>query len=169
MASTIRFVPIGGLATLIAFAIGCGKSDEDRNLVIVRGKIVDNGKPINIDPSKQSLPKGATSAPPGTENGGLRIVFMPTVGDEQFPATYNQESGEFEVAGPKKKGIAPGEYKVVISAGLVAGRKGGNSDDYFEGKFSKTKTPLRVSVKAGEEVNLDIAKAPASPAKTGGK
>lgn len=143
---------------LPAFAcFGCGSSSDSGENIIVKGKLTDNGKPFALDPSKLSLPKGASAAPPGAESSVVRIVFLPANGKDQYPATFNAETGTFEVLGPNKQGIKPGSYKVAITANISPVAKG-DQGDYFGGKFSPSHTPIVREVKPGQEIDIDLSK-----------
>jgi hypothetical protein len=152
------------LPALILLA-GCGGSDEGE-LLIVKGKLTENGKPFVLDQAKIPIPKGATAPPPGSE--GLRIVFIAMDGkkisknidtDERFPATYHAGTSTFEVLGPKGKGIRPGRYKITITADYsIGGGKDKESSDYFGGKFSQEKTQIIREVNSGEEIAIELAK-----------
>ena len=139
---------------LLLCLTGCGKESNGANLVVVTGKLVENGKPFVLDQSKIPLPKGATSAPPGTTGNALRVTFI-AEGGEQFVAKTNVETGTFEVLGTTGKGIAPGRYKIALKASFGMGP---DSPEYFKGQFSPEKTQIVRDVKAGEEVVIDVAK-----------
>jgi hypothetical protein len=163
--SLLRFALACFSLPALVVLTGCGNSDEGE-LVIVRGKLTENGKPFVLDQAKIPIPKGATAPPPGSE--GLRIVFIAMGGkktsknidtDERFPATYHADTGTFEVPGPKGKGIRPGRYKITIIADYsISGGKDKESSDYFGGKFSQEKTQIIREVNGGEEIAIELAK-----------
>ncbi|MBN9118435.1 MAG: hypothetical protein J0I06_04605 [Planctomycetes bacterium] len=134
-----------GLALLVASLAGCTPAADGR--AVVRGKLLDNGKPFALDTTKLKLPPGATGLPPGSRP--LSLTFL-AEGGEQFPANVT-DAGTFEVVGPDGKGIKPGRYKVAITAGA-------GGPDYFGGKFAPDKTQIVREVKPGEEVVIDVAK-----------
>lgn len=151
---SVKFLYIFAMAALI----GCGGS-ESGETTIVKGVLLDNGKPFSLDQSKISLPKGATGLPPGSEDSMIRITFIPVGSADQYPATYHAETGTFEVLGPSKKGIKVGKYKIAITGNLsISKGKEGGEGDYFNGKFTADKTQINREVKAGEEIKIDISK-----------
>jgi hypothetical protein len=133
---------------------GCGSS-SDGPTTLVKGKLLENGKPFTLDQSRIPLPKGATAPPPGGPSL-LRISFIPVNGTEQFMATVDAATGEFQVPGTEGKGIKPGQYKVAITAATTLSPDG--KGDYFGGKLSADKTPIVREVKPGEEIVIDVAK-----------
>jgi major membrane immunogen (membrane-anchored lipoprotein) len=143
---------------LMLFALvllsGCSSSD-DGEVTVVKGKLLDNGKPFKLDDSKIQLPKGATAPPPGTEV--LRIVFISKDDKEQFFAKYNAETSTFEVSGAKGRGIKAGKYKIAITANFSPNSRDVHSGDYFGDKFSREKTQILREVKSGEEITIDVA------------
>jgi len=155
MTSLIRLIARTLIVLPFLPLIGCGNSEEVTT-IIVKGRLTENGRPFILDQAKIPIPKGATAAPPGGESGIVRIAFIPTERTEQFPAKYVAESGTFEVSGTHGKGIKPGRYKIVITAGHTPGGK--VSGDYFGGKFSREQTQIIREVKAGEEIAIDVAK-----------
>lgn len=151
-------------AAIVALALsGCGGEDEGE-LAIATGKLLENGKPFVFDKSKLQLPQGATGPPPGSE--GLRILFTPVEGEvmkkiegkEGYLAVFNTETSTFEVKGSKGKGIRTGKYKVAITASFSISGKDKDEGDYFGGKFTREKTPIIREVKPGEEIIIDVAK-----------
>jgi len=135
---------------------GCSGGSEESDTVVVKGTLLDNGNPFVFDESKMKLPEGATAPPPGSS--GLRIVFMLIETKEQFQAKYNPEKSTFEVKGAKGKGIKPGLYKVAITANYAPTGKSSQNNDYFDSKFSLEKTQIKVEVKAGQDITIDLAK-----------
>jgi hypothetical protein len=134
---------------------GC-KSSSEGEVVPVKGKLLENGKPFKLDESKVQLPKGATAAPPGSE--GLRIVFISIEDKEQYFAKYNAETSTFEVSGSSGRGIRAGRYKISITANYAPNSRDANSGDYFNGQFTREKTQIIREVKPGEEIIIDVAK-----------
>jgi hypothetical protein len=144
------------LLMLIPLA-GCGSSEEGE-VVTVKGKLLEDGKPFKLDESKIQLPKGATAPPPGSE--GLRIVFITVSKDdkEQFFAKYNAETSTFEVPGSKGRGIKAGKYKIAITANFAPTSRDALNYDYFSGQFTPEKTQIFREVKSGEEITIDVSK-----------
>jgi hypothetical protein len=144
---------------LLLFALsllsGCGSTD-DGDVMVVKGKLLDNGKPFKLDDSKIQLPKGATAQPPGTEV--LRIVFISKDDKEQFFAKYNAETSTFEVSGTKGRGIKAGKYKISITANFSPNSRDAQNSDYFGDQFSREKTQIMREVKSGEEITIDVSK-----------
>ena len=136
---------IAFLAVLVA---GCGGTDDR---VKVQGKLLDNGKAFSLDASKLKLPPGATGLPPGTKP--IQIIFVPAEGGDTSSAIVSETDWTFTVSGPDGKGIKPGKYKIAVTGGA-----GGGSPDYFGGKFSLDRTPIVRDVKAGEAIEIDVAK-----------
>jgi hypothetical protein len=151
-----------GLAVLLAGA-GCGdtsKTKEDAaGRTVVRGSLVENGKPFMLDESKIPPPPGAIpgTRPPGESGGGgaLQVTFISAEGKEEYEAKTNPEAGTFEVSGPDGSGIKPGRYKIAVVGSRAAGSA---ESDYFKGRFSPEKTKIVRDVKPGDDVVIDIAK-----------
>jgi hypothetical protein len=133
---------------------GCGVFG-DEGTVIVRGTLNENNQPFRLD--NIPLPRGATALPPGSENGVVRIDFIPVDGIEQYPATLNLADGSFEVRGLNGKGIKPGGYRVAITASFTP--EGKLKTDYFDGRFSRDRTPIYREVKAGAKIEIDVGRA----------
>jgi hypothetical protein len=145
-------------ALVSAALVGCSGSGAEPTAPgqgIVKGKLVDRGKPFTLDPAKVPLPKGVTGIPPGSNTSVLEIIFISTTDGVEHPAVTNAEAGTFEVKGPGDKGIPPGRYKIVVTA-----RYGSSDDtpDYFKGRYTPEKTQIIRDVKPGEEVVIDISK-----------
>lgn len=115
------------VAVSIAIPAGCGPTDPPGTLV--RGRIVENGAPI--------------PAPRADVGVGIVEIELHPVGDPPgrgVEATAATGEGIFELVGPGS-GIAAGEYEVVLMKREV-------NADYFEGKFAKGASPIRVTVPA---------------------
>jgi hypothetical protein len=148
--------------TIALVSTGCGgKSGDDgaaAGRVIVRGSLVENGKPFLLDESRVPSPPGAIpgAKPPGiTSSSSLHIVFISAEGKERYDAKTNAEAGTFEVSGPEGTGIKPGRYKISVVGSQTAGTGG---PDYFKGRFTPEKTKIVRDVKPGDDVVIDIAK-----------
>lgn len=121
---------------------------------IVKGKLVNGGKPFALDPSKIPLPKG-TTAPPGSSSNLLEIRFIPAGGGEDYGAETQPETGTFVVKGPGDKGIPPGRYKIAITARHGIGEE---VPDYFKGRYTPENTQIIRDIKPSEEVVIDVSK-----------
>ncbi|MCE9567080.1 MAG: hypothetical protein K8U57_34185 [Planctomycetes bacterium] len=143
-----RLAPLG---LVLLASLGCSenKPTEDGK-VVVKGKLLDNGKPLVLTPSLASLPKGATGVPPGTGGGvTLTIVFVPVDSNEQTQAKPNLENMTFEA------NLKPGKYKVAVTAkfGIAP-----DAPEYFKGIFTLDRTQIVREVKAGEDIVIDVSK-----------
>jgi len=144
--SFLRLLPFA----LPLVLLGCG-APADASKTVVRGKLLDNGKPFVVDATKLKLPKGA-SLPPGTNP--LQIQFIPEEPGEMYLTTINDPAtGGFELTGSDGRGIKLGKYKVSIQLNTGPG-----TPDGFGGKYSPEKTPFKVEVKDGEEIVIDVNK-----------
>ena len=118
-------------------AAGCGSG----GLYPVTGKVLCNGQPA----------VGATVA----------FVRKDTVNrlDEQTPQGVVQEDGTFSLAGPSGKGVAPGEYVVLIEwkegAGKARGRAPAlNAPDRLKRKYLDPNKPLLTATVAAKSNHL---------------
>lgn len=141
----------------IALAAGCssGNTEEEGPLTVVKGKLVDNGKPFALDESKVPLPPGATARPPGVSASALQVTLFAAEGGKSYTATTNANAGTFEVTGSDGKGIPNGRYKITVTGSLGMGS---GMPDYFKGKFAEGKTKILRDVKPGEEITIDVSK-----------
>src|SRR5689334_10858564 len=116
---------LGRVCVLLSLAIPVGLAgcSGDKNgagsekTFIVKGKLLDNGRPYVLDPSKTPLPKGAHGLPPGVSaSSALSVEFIAAeVPKIHYQAETNPESGTFEVKGPDGKGIKAGRYKIAVT------------------------------------------------------
>jgi hypothetical protein len=144
------------LSAGLAGCSGGGKDGGGGKPFIVKGKLVDNGRPFALDESKVPLPKGGHGVPPGiTGSSTLQVTFIAAETKEQFSANANADAGTFEVKGPDGKGIKPGRYRIAVTAQLGFGP---DTPDYFKGMFTQEKTQILRDIKEGEEVVIDVAK-----------
>jgi len=133
------------LVAAVLLTLGCGGAGSGSKKLAVKGKLMDGANPFVLDQAKLKLPKGA-SLPPGVRL--IQVSFVPADGEgETAPATVDESNGTFTA------NIAPGKYKVVITAG-----SGPGTPDYFGGKFMLEKTQIRREVKEGEEIVIDVSK-----------
>ena len=141
----------GGLALTAAalvLAPGCGGDDKKPTgpRVIVKGKLRDNGQPINLDTAK---------LPPG--DAGIGIEFQPMeAGAEPILAKFDPPTSSFEVRGLDGKGIKAGEYRISVRVGPHG------STDRYKDKFGPGKSPIirKIDGKDGDtvEITIDLAK-----------
>jgi len=132
-----------GAAALVA---GCGGPD---GRTVVRGKLVDNGKPFTIDPANAKAGAGGKGVPPGTRP--IAMAFHPDGGGDPLGANVDAESGTFEAKGPDGKGLKPGKYKISLT-----GSPG--QPDPFAGKFTPDKSKIVRDVAPGVEIVIDVSK-----------
>lgn len=152
-----RILYIVAWAVAAAGTWGCGGT-SDSGRVVVKGRLLENGKPFTLDTAKLlgAAQKGDYPPPPGIQpNSVLQITFISLEGNETHLATVNPEAGTFEVRGPDGKGIKPGRYKIAVTAGLGLTPDAG---DYFKGRYAAEKTRIIRDIKPGEDVEIDVAK-----------
>jgi hypothetical protein len=145
-------------ALLGVVAAGCSnKADEPKT--IVKGKLVDGGKPYSFGPKSKGA---AAPPPPGAEGAasGLRIQFTPAEGGDTFNAFVDAETGAFEMKGHDGKGIKPGKYKIILGTPMyVPGTP--TTNEPFGGKFSREKSQIEREVTLdGPEIVIDVSKPP---------
>lgn len=138
-------------AVALLFLLGCGSPPEAPKAV-VRGKLLDNGKPFTPEGVRMKLPKGA-SLPPGSNP--LQIMFIPldANGETYIATVTDPATGAFELAGSDGKGVRLGKYKVSVQINTGPG-----TPDALGGKYSPEKTTLQAELKAGEEAVIDVNK-----------
>ena len=137
-----RPLSLVSLCVALVLLAGCGGGGGgNEKVVLVKGKFLKGGKPYPLDISK---------LPPG--DSGVVITFMSTTkpGDDH-PARVNSNTMEFDIPGPKEKGIPPGSYKVMIQVG-------GFGNDFMRGQFTREKTPIVRDIQEGQEVIIDVDK-----------
>ena len=92
----------------LALLVGCGESFDPADGVIVTGKLVQDGQPINN-------PRNAVGY------GGVEVIF---VGESTRTSTFCDDSGAFEIL-DAGKGVPPGKYKVAVTVHGTGGGPGG--------------------------------------------
>jgi hypothetical protein len=102
----IRCVALAGLASL-TLLVGCGESFDPDEGVIVTGKLVQDGQPINN-------PRNAVGY------GGVEVIF---IGERTRTSTFCDDTGAFEVL-DAGKGVPPGKYKVAVTVHGTGGPGG---------------------------------------------
>ena len=135
----MRCVALAGLAAL-TLLVGCESYDPDAG-VIVTGKVVQGGQPINNPRS----PNGY---------GGVEVIF---VSDKVRASTFCDDSGAFEII-DAGEGVAPGKYKVAIVVhdsgtagggvppGGPPGAGGPSTSDKLGGKLNEQNTKIEFDV-----------------------
>jgi hypothetical protein len=137
-------VVLAGLAAL-ALLVGCESYDPDAG-VVVTGKVVQGGQPINNPRS----PNGY---------GGVEVIFIgPTV----RASTFCDDAGNFEII-DAGEGVPPGKYKVAIvvhdsgAAGGALPPSGGppaaggpSTSDKLGGKMNEQNTKLEFDLPQGK-------------------
>lgn len=137
-------------------AVGCEKEGPAAGKTILKGKLVKGGEPYALDQSKVKLPKGGTAMPPGISTSSvLQVVLISADGKDQYTAKTNSDTGTFEVAGPDGKGIAPGRYKIAVTAKVGLSP---SDPDLFGGRYAADKTQILRDIKDGEDVVIDVSK-----------
>lgn len=139
------FAMVLGSCFAALLVTGCGSSsaDDDVKGVAVRGRLLDNGKPIKLLPNEE-----------------IRVSFVDVNGGAvAATGDYNAEAGTFEITGPSGKGLPAGEYRVEIVSDIY----GADADEVtnrFEEHFDAENTPLMATVGAeeGQEFIIDIRK-----------
>ncbi len=141
----------------LAAAMGCSQSGDNSPKAIVKGKLVDGGKPYTAAPPRG---KAALPPPPGTEgtNSALQIQFTPVEGGDTFMGPVAADTGAFEISGHDGKGIKPGKYKVILTMpNAVPGISG--APEVLGGRFSREKSQIEREVTVdGPEIVIDVSK-----------
>jgi hypothetical protein len=119
-----RFI-LGVAVAGVVLGAGC----DSRGLYAVTGKVLHNGQPA-VGATVTFVRKDAAN----------RL-------DEQAPQGVVQEDGSFTLAGPSGKGVAPGEYAVLVEwkegAGSARGRAPAlNAPDRFQRRYLDPARPL---------------------------
>lgn len=115
------------LTCLLAWT-GCGDGNPPvQKGVVVKGKIVRDGKPLEV---------------PNRDIGLGRVellLIMPGTGGE-LESALAEPDGTFVFMGPGK-GVAAGSYKLVVLQ-----QDKGFQSDMLEGAFSEANTPIQVTI-----------------------
>lgn len=117
------------LLLAVLFLPGCGDRYKPKDGVIVTGKVVKGGKPLDVPHRDVGL-------------GSVEVVLIPVAnvaGGQQEMALAN-EDGSFRMAGPGA-GISPGKYKLAVLQ-----HDQGPGSDMLKGAFAPAKTPITVEV-----------------------
>jgi len=85
----------------------------------------------------------------------LEVTLLPVVGPGEkaknwYYCEVDEETGVFRAAGPDKRGVPPGKYKVVIEL-----KK--NKKDLFKGKYDTVNSPYVVDLDGNtDEIVIDL-------------
>jgi hypothetical protein len=131
----------------------------------VRGKVVQDGKPVAVENYKQgynSLEVEFFAVEPSGE-------LKPSPGGK----AYVDQDGSFTVIGEKGQGLRAGKYRVAVrhidrmmstAGGKKPDPKG--RSDAWAGKFDETRSPFVFDISgARSDIEIDLAKPPAAPSK----
>jgi hypothetical protein len=134
---------------------GCPAAEKR---VKVRGKLLRNGQPAQVDVTGKQLPPG--------ETGRMRVMFYPVKADNEaivnddgeLTAIGGEEAGvesdgTFALGGGKNPGIPPGKYRIVIThIDPLTGK------DLLKGAFNEGKSRITRDVTGDQEIVIDLAK-----------
>jgi hypothetical protein len=131
----MRFLGLVALLGLFVGLPGCGPRH-----VKVAGKLTKGGQALKI-----------------SDQGLVQVIFHPegsSEGGSTYPANVNNQTGEFDVPGPRGNGIPPGKYTISVEAHdpYPAGK------DLLAGKFRPGSSQIVREVNGGEEVVIDLDK-----------
>jgi hypothetical protein len=122
-------------------ASGCASESEGP---ILKGRLLDNGKPYTLD-----------------RVSGFEIKFVTVEGVGPQKKSYVaivERDGTFTVTNPFGRRVPTGSYKVTIQCDLVTG-KDGRWHDALNGAFTDQNSPLVYEVRSGvTDVTIDIGK-----------
>ena len=117
------------LMSLTAITLGCGSEKIGDEGVIVRGKIVKGGAPLEVSRRDVGL-------------GAVEVHLIPADSSKESQVAQAAEDGTFEMVGAGQ-GIAPGTYKLAVYQ-----QDQGPGSDLLKGKFSIEKTPISIELPA---------------------
>jgi hypothetical protein len=133
---------------LVAFATlvlaGCGSKDTAEGRVKPKGRVLENGLPIQVN---------TLNLPPGDPGMSVTFIKIASVdaGEEIQAQITDASQGTFELIGADGKGIPTGKYRVAIVMAPFGGT------DALKGKYSREKSKIEVEVKEGEDLIIDVA------------
>ncbi|MGQ9576189.1 MAG: hypothetical protein ACUVUC_12805 [Thermoguttaceae bacterium] len=140
-----------GLVLLGPWAAGCRRGPREGKVVIVRGKVVDAGQPIQ---GLQAKPD-----PKNPYGGYLEVRFLKydekgkrVAGADTYSARADP-TGAFELKGRFQRGIPPGKYRIGVHLWDKYPEK-----DRLKGKFEDVDSPIVREVTGQEEIIIDISK-----------
>jgi hypothetical protein len=142
------FLALGMVALALA---GCGSSDKTG--VVIKGKLLMNGKPATVDITGKSLPPG--------ESARMRVAFFPVKSDTDAIAN---KDGDILVEGEKLATVdadgtfwldkvQPQKYRIVITH-----MDPFTSKDLLKGAFNEVNSKITRDVSPDQEVIIDLAK-----------
>lgn len=124
-------------------ATGCGGGYTPDTGVIVTGKIVKGGKPLEV-PNRDI----------GLGNVEVLVVPLDPTAESAEPfSDLAQEDGSFRILG-KGRGVSPGKYRLAVHQ-----QDQGFGSDMLQGAFSETKSPIEIDVpadKVGGTLDLGV-------------
>lgn len=110
---------------------GCGKSDP-----VLQGRLIKDGQPVTLKEEEE-----------------ISITFLPKDQGPAAGADFDKDSGTFKVAGPNRKGLPPGDYKVSVTKTVYPEGK-----DLFAGEFSESKTmPFTIGPEGIQKIVIDLS------------
>jgi hypothetical protein len=133
-----------GLLAWMVLCLGCGGSLPVEQGVVVKGKVLQGGQPINL---------AGGDMPPGMEEStGFEVALVPEGGGEEhlrgmYYGEYSTDDGSVVFRGPGQ-GIPPGSYVLTV-AGADA-MPGDTIGDPFQGKFLTETSPFKIEVPPGK-------------------
>ncbi len=124
------------LAMAILGCSGCGGGYSPKDGVIVVGKVVKGGSPLDVPNREVAL-------------GVVELVLVPlSVGEDgstlPIESTHVEADGSFRLEGPGN-GMKPGRYKLAVYQ-----RDRGYGSDLLAGAFSEQNSPIEVEIPADE-------------------
>src|SRR5262245_11180906 len=151
-----RQVLVGTLGVaVVALFCGCPPSEK---VFKVKGKLLKNGQPAQVDITGKSLPPG--------ETGRIKVIFYPVQADNDVIVDQNGEvtvgggemagvesDGTFSLSGSKGGGLKPGKYRIVI---LHLDPSTGK--DLLKGAFNEANSKITRDINGDQEIVIDLAK-----------
>jgi hypothetical protein len=140
------------LVLVFSLLLGCGGGLPVEQGVIVKGKVLQDGQPLNVG--------GGADMPPGMEEEPpFEMALVPEGGGEahlrgMYYGEYSASDGTVVFTGPGK-GIPPGNYVLTVTG--TDSMPGDALGDPFQGKFLVETSPFTVIVppdKIGEEYDF---------------
>jgi hypothetical protein len=117
---------------LAVLVVGCGGGKGSVTVKVTKG-----GAPLQL-----------------SQKGLVQVILHPVGGGSTAPGNPRGDGMTFDVSGADGKGIAPGEYKISITAPDPYP----NGKDLLGGRFSPQKTTLSRDIKIGDTIEIDVEK-----------